>query len=169
MDKYWLVVMTVNKITQELNEVLSADSDIDIIEYRESTSIISRIGSLVLGILSWIIIILFPIIVALEIIYICFPMIREAEDKLLLKIESSGVDINRIEVVYRDAKNAIKEAYCNDEVSSSTTSILWIYFKIKVRSVIFVFFILSFVIQGWSTIVDVVWSYVGNIVTAIFG
>jgi hypothetical protein len=161
--------MTVNKITKELNDKLSADSDIDYIELKESSSIISRIGSMILGLLSYIILILFPIIVGLELIYICLPTIRDMEDAALIKLESKGVDKRILGVAFRDAKNAIKQVYCNSELIGSTNDILWAYFKIKIKSIIFVFFVLSFVIQGWSKIVDVVWSYVGNIVEAIFG
>jgi hypothetical protein len=162
--------MTVNKITQELNEKLSAaDSDIDYIELRESSSIISRVGSLILGLLSYIILLLFPIIVALEVIYICLPTIRDLDDAALIKLEEKGVDKRLLGVAFRDAKSAIKEVYCGKELVGSTNDILWAYFKIKIKSVIFVFFILSFVVQGWNTIVDVVWSYVGNFVEAIFG
>lgn len=160
--------MSIDDITRELENRLAYDGDLDHITLIESSGIIARISSIVLGMLSTIIIILVPIVVAVEVVYICFPAIREKTDELITKLETKGADKRLLGVAFRDAKQAIEIIYCSGQLTGTTGDVLWEYLKIKVKSIIFVFFLLSLVIQGGAYIVDIVWNLVGNVIEQLF-
>lgn len=160
--------MSIEDITTELEDRLAYNGDLNYIKLIESSGVIGRIASLILGILSMVILILVPVIVAMEVIYICFPAIREKTNEMLEKLETKGADKRLLGIAFRDAKHAISSVYCGGSLEGSTSDILWCYFKIKCKSVIFIFFILAFVLQGGAIIVNTVWNFVGNLIESIF-
>lgn len=161
--------MGIEDITNELEKRIGASRSIDHILYKESSSIIVRIGSIVLGLLTMLIIILVPIIVGLEIVYICFPVLRDKiEDFRTKLIDTKGADKRLLGVAFRDAKQAVEEVYCNEKYNTTISEMLWLYCKIKVKSIIFIYFIVSLVYQGSDFIIKVVWDLVGNLITLIF-
>lgn len=157
--------MGINDITNELQNRLSYDGDLDHITLIESSGIIGRVASVILGLLSLMIVILVPIVVAVEVVYICFPAIRDKTNELLLKLETKGADKRILGMAFRDAKHVVELVYCR---GGTTGDMLWEYLKIKVRSIVFVFFLISLVIQGGGYIVDLVWNLVGNVIEKIF-
>lgn len=157
--------MGINDITNELQNRLSYDGDLDHITLIESSGIIGRVASVILGLLSLMIVILVPIVVAVEVVYICFPAIRDKTDELLLKLETRGADKRILGMAFRDAKHVVELVYCR---GGTTGDMLWEYLKIKVKSIVFVFFLISLVIQGGGYIVDLVWNLVGNVIEKIF-
>lgn len=160
--------MSIEDITTELEDRLAYNGDLNYIKLIESSGVIGRIASLILGILSMIILILVPVIVAMEVIYICFPAIREKTNEMLEKLETKGADKRLLGIAFRDAKHAIGSVYCGGSLEGSTSDILWCYLKIKCKSVIFIFFILAFVLQGGAVIVNTVWNLVCNLIESIF-
>lgn len=160
--------MGIDDITKELENRLAYDGDLDHITLIESSGIIARISSIVLGILSTLIVILVPIIIAVEVVYICFPAIRDKTDELITKLETKGADKRLLGVAFRDAKRAIEVIYCRGQLVGTTADVMWEYFKIKVKSIIFIFFILSLVLQGGSYIVEMVWNLLGNAIERLF-
>lgn len=157
--------MGINDITNELQNRLSYDGDLDHITLIESSGIIGRVASVILGLLSLMIVILVPIVVAVEVVYICFPAIRDKTNELLLKLETKGADKRILGMAFRDAKHVVELVYCR---GGTTGDMLWEYLKIKVKSIVFVFFLISLVIQGGGYIVDLVWNLVGNVIEKIF-
>lgn len=160
--------MGIDDITRELENRLAYDGDLDHITLIESSGIIGRIAAIILGLLSTLIVILVPIIVAMEVVYICFPAIRDKTNELLTKLETKGADKRLLGVAFRDAKHAVEEVYCRGELNGTIGDMLWEYFKVKVKSIVFVFFLLSLVIQGGAYVVDLVWNLVGNVIERLF-
>lgn len=160
--------MGIDDITRELENRLAYDGDLDHITLIESSGIIDRIAAIILGLLSTLIVILVPIIVAMEVVYICFPAIRDKTNELLTKLETKGADKRLLGVAFRDAKHAVEEVYCRGELNGTIGDMLWEYFKVKVKSIVFVFFLLSLVIQGGAYVVDLVWNLVGNVIERLF-
>lgn len=157
--------MSTSDIVRELEERLYYNGEINQIQLIEQTGLISQIASIVLGVLSIVILILVPIVVAVEVIYIAFPVIRNKTDELILKIESKGVKHNALGFVLRDAKEAVKRANIDMIGQKSAISI---YLKLKVKSVFIGMFILAFVIQGGSDIVEFLWDMFEGLVSTMF-
>ena len=80
--------MSIDELTNELERRLSYDGDLNHITLIESSGVIGRVASIILGILSLMIIILVPIIITMEVMYICFPAIREKTNELITKLET---------------------------------------------------------------------------------
>lgn len=160
--------MSIDELTNELERRLSYDGDLDHITLIESSGIIGRVAAIVLGILSLMIVILVPIIVTMEVIYICFPAIREKTNELITKLETKGADKRLLGIAFRDAKHAIEQVYCQGELNGTVGDMLWVYLKIKVKSIVFVFFLLSLVLQGGGYIIDLVWNLIGNFLEHLF-
>jgi len=157
--------MDIDKLIEELKESLESSSGADQIIVKESSSTISRIASFILGFLAILIIIIFPIIVALEIIYIVFPLFRDKVDQLAIWMDTKGADTRIVSIAFRDAKEAIAQA----DTIETGRSPLWCYLKIKIVSIYFVFFCLAVVIEGGDFIVQSVFKLLGNFITRVFG
>lgn len=160
--------MSIDELTNELERRLSYDGDLNHITLIESSGVIGRVASLILGILSLMIIILVPIIITMEVMYICFPAIREKTNELITKLETKGADKRLLGIAFRDAKHAIEQVYCRGELNGTIGDMLWVYLKIKVKSIIFIFFLLSLVLQGGGYIIDLVWNLIGNFLEHLF-
>lgn len=157
--------MTTSEITQEIQDRLYYNGELNQINLIESTSIITQVAELVLGVLSLVIIILVPIVVAIELVYISFPTIRQKTNEMILKIESRGVKTNVLGFVLRDAKEAVKRA--NIDLVGQKTAVR-IYIGLKVKSVFMGMFILAFVIRGGSSIINFVWSLFERTINTMF-
>lgn len=141
---------TVGEIAEELEKKTESDGKIDQIMLWESTSIIGKIVSLVLGFLTLIILILVPIIIALEVAYIAFPPLREALDEYKVQMDDGkGVRNVALGFVLRDAVEAVKQANVEQIGKKSA---MWIYLELKIKSVLFIGYILCIVLQGSSTL-----------------
>lgn len=156
--------MDIDKLIEELKETFGADNGADQILIRESSSTISRIASFILGFLTVIIIIIFPLIVSLEIVYIAFPAIRDKVDQLAVWMDTKGADARIVSVAFRDAKEAIARA----NTVETGRSPFWIYLIMKIKSIYFVFFVIALVIQGGDSIVRMVFNLLGGLITHIF-
>lgn len=161
--------MDVGELTTELEERLSSDGSINYITWIESSGIIRRVASIIMGLLCNIILIMVPLIVALEIVYICFPIIREKTDNVLVKIGNiNGVSKRLLGVFFRDARHAVESVYSSGNLEAGTSDILWMYARIKIKSIYFIFFLISFILQGSSGVIAWVWNFVGNLVQKVF-
>jgi hypothetical protein len=157
--------MSVGEITEGLDSAISSDGSLNHITIYEATRVIGRVASLVVGFLTVVIIILVPFVVGLEIIYICFPIIRNKTDDLISKLEAKGMAGKTIGFTFRDAKQSVFLA----ETTEVGTNPLWIYLKIKCKSIMFLMLVLSLIVQGSDTIINIVWNLISRIVSTIFG
>jgi hypothetical protein len=142
--------MSVGEITEGLDSAISSDGSLNHITIYEATRVIGRVASLVVGFLTVVIIILVPFVVGLEIIYICFPIIRNKTDDLISKLEAKGMAGKTIGFTFRDAKQSV-------------------FLKIKCKSIMFLMLVLSLIVQGSDTIINIVWNLISRIVSTIFG
>jgi hypothetical protein len=141
--------MTVEEITNALAEKTAQDGSMDYLYAREATSVIGRIGSLVYGILTTIIIVTVPFIVALEVVYIAFPIVRTSANKLIVKIEGKGITHKIAGLTLGDAIEAVRRA----ETKMTGRSAMWEYVVIKCKSIMFIMFIVCLLTAGSDTLV----------------
>ena len=143
--------MSIGDLVNNLENRMYSDGTVDHISIIEVTDMIQRVSSVILGVLAWLILIMLPIVIAIEIIYICFPIIREKTNEMILKLEQRGYKHNIPGFVLRDAIKAIKDA--EEQMAkgngdlTGTSSALWIYIKIKLPAIFFAFFVLAFVLS----------------------
>ena len=157
--------MSTEGIVQGIKDKMYYNGELNHIQLIEQTSFVTQVASLLLGIITTAILILIPIVVALEIMYITFPIIRQKTDELILGIESRGYKHNALGFVLRDAIEAVKRA--NTNMIGEKTAIA-IYLQIKSKSLFTAMFIVAFVIKGGSTVVDFVWGLFESIISNIF-
>lgn len=156
--------MSIDELVDDLIDKISYTGDVDYVTLTTGSRLIDRIGSITIGVLSLLIVILVPLVVALEVFYICFPVIRNKADDLLVKVEGHGIAHNLIEFTLRDAVEAVKQA----NTKMTGTSAMAIYLKIKCKSVMFLMFIVVFVIRGSSSIIAFVDGFIRAIISLIF-
>lgn len=160
--------MSIDEISRQLEDRLSSNGGLDYITLKESSSIITRIAGIILGLLTWFILIVFPLVIAMEIMYICLPFMRSKADFILRKLEDRGADSRLLGLAFKDAKYAIDTVYSRGKVEGGTSDILRCYFWIKVKSIMFIFFLLCFVLQGSHQIIQVVWVMIKNLLEKLF-
>jgi hypothetical protein len=160
--------MSINRLVDNIENRLYSDGKVDDSTIIQITDTIQKVSSVAIGVLAWIILILLPIIIAIEIVYICFPFIREKTNEMILKLEQRGHKHNLPGFVLRDAIKANEEAekmMANGTGDlTGTGSALWIYIKLKLPAIFFAFFVLAFVLAGTSTIVQIISNLVHGII-----
>ena len=118
---------------------------------------------LVFGTLIIVIYIVIPLIVALELMYIAFPPMRNVTTRLSTLMQQHS--LSRLNTVlgftFQDADRAIKAAMMKGE--ASTNAELLEYFKIKCKSVMIIMLFIAIIIGGSSTIIN----FVGNMIQGI--
>lgn len=153
--------MTVDDIREGIaNKASAGDGGVNQVKLIEGTMIITRVVSVILGFLSVFILIVIPLIIAGEICYICFPVIREKVDELIIKVEGKGVARRAVEITFRDAIEAVRVA---NTTEIGEHSAMWVYLRLKVKSLMFTMFIWALVIQGINVIINVVWGGIDGI------
>ncbi|MEE1072230.1 MAG: hypothetical protein U0L26_07560 [Cellulosilyticum sp.] len=141
--------MSIDKIVTGLEERLEYNGQLNQLGLVESTDIIVRVSSLVIGLLAVIIAILIPLIVTMEIVYICFPIIREKTEKLVFKVESKGHKLSMLGFTLRDAVKAVEQSEVHYVGEKSA---LWIYLKLKCKHIFLAMFLIGFVLSGHSIV-----------------
>lgn len=152
--------MDIGQMTNEIIARVNSDGSVDYIQLEESMSVINTIYPFVLGFLIVVITLLIPIVVSLEIVYICFPVIREGADEILIRIEGKGKKTSVLGFALRDARKAVKIAN-TDMVGEQ--SALWIYLKLKSASLALAVVLIALV----AVFGDKVISFIKDIVEPI--
>ncbi len=137
--------MGIDEITEGLKERLESDDSVNYLMYYEGYSIVGKVASVVMGFLIVIVLLLVPFIVALEVAYISFPVIRDATDSLIIKLEGKGIEKFTSGVVLRDAIEAVRRS----NMSETGRSPMFEYLILKSKSMMFLMYMLAFV--GMST------------------
>lgn len=122
---------------------------VDSIFLREATEVITRITQEILGFASVIIIVTIPIIVALELAYVVFPIMRGPADNLFKRLDEVnvkrfGIVKRTVEFTFRDARQAVFES----TTTRIGTSPVTIYLGLKLKSVMFIVLMLDIVLLG---------------------
>ena len=149
--------MSIDQIVNELSRRSTSDSSVDYILLEEIMSIIQTIYPIILGFIATVILMIIPIVTTLEIIYICFPVIREFANDLLVKIEGKGKAQNVLGFVLRDARKAVTIA--NTRMVGEHSA-LWIYLKLKSKSLIIASLLIAAVLILATDIIDIIMNLV---------
>lgn len=158
--------MSVQDIIDGINRGIEnhGDAGIDHSMMIEATSNISRVLSVLYGVLVVLIYIAVPVMISLEIMYICFPIIRSKTEEFLVKIEGRGFMCRTLGFTLRDAREAVYRANTIDTGKSP----IYIYLVMKCKSVTVIMFIIFIVLNGRENIIRFVWSLVDRAVGHIF-
>lgn len=147
--------MDIGKIKNDILNAVDNSGEIDQIQLAEQVGIVSKIASTAIGVMVVLILVLVPIITALEIMYISFPIFRAATEKSIVKLEKKGILVSIAGITFRDARYAVEQAETTGEGVA-----MMIYIKEKTKSITFVVFIIALIFTGASTIIDFVWSII---------
>lgn len=161
---YMILATSVQDITDEIGDAISNGGDYDYIQIIQQTSDMGRVLSVVYGVLVTVILILVPLIVSLELMYICFPILRVHMESFVVKVESKGILGKVVGFTLRDAR----EAVFRSETSLTGKNPLGIYLKMKCASMMMVMFVIAIVLTGMNGFIGFVKSLVDSIITKIF-
>ena len=153
--------MSINQVKGDIIQKVTSDGSIDYIQLEESMLTINTIYPFILGFLVVSIMILIPIVISLEIVYICFPIIREGVDELLIRIEGKGKKTSVLGFALRDARKAVTIANTG---MVGEQSALWIYLKLKAASLALVVVLIALVVVFGDRVIDFIQSVVEPIV-----
>lgn len=132
--------MTVDDIVNGMSSYLESDGKADYIGLIEGISLVQDIVSMILGLLVMIIAIGLPIIVAIEVCYINFPIIQEAYDKLYNRLEGKANKV--FGLVIRDARISVERSH----TTHMGENVNWIYLRIKCKQVFICVFIVAMIL-----------------------
>lgn len=155
--------MPVSKLIEELQRKASINEGLDQIQLYTGVGIITKISEFVIGFLSTIILVVIPIIVAIELVYINFPITRTPLSKL--KDIGRGHVKKAAEFALRDAVKAVEEA---NTVKTGQSANL-IYLKLKIKWIYLVMFCIALVVGGGTLIINVLMSMLSGLIDVTIG
>lgn len=146
--------MSVKEIVEGLTDRMNAGDkdDIDQVAYNSASSVILKVAGAIINICFVFIILVVPLIISLEIVYLCFPFIREKVEEYLVKVESNGRRARMLGFSLQDARKAVEIA----ETQKTGQSAMRIYLINKVKSHMFMAYILAWVIRGAPTLIQTI-------------
>lgn len=156
--------MSIQDITNELEKRTTSDGTVDRIQLIQQVTDITRITGFLYSLLSSIILVVVPLIVSLEITYMCFPLLREGLERLSIKFEKITMANRVLGVCLRDAREAVTRA----NTVQTGRSALFIYAGIKLKSLMIVMFVVCLVLKGGPDIINFVMSLIGSVIDYIF-
>jgi hypothetical protein len=142
------------------------DGSVDQLVLKESNDTILKWANVIIGLFTTIILILVPIIIALEVVYIAFPITRDKMDRFAIWVEQKAANPLIAGVTLRDAREAVTRANIG---AVGNRSAFWIYMTMKVKSIMFVFFLLAIIVKGSGYLFDTVIRLLGNVINQMFG
>ena len=98
-------MLSVSDIVDDITGNLINDGSANYIQLIEGVQTVGDITSIILGVLLVLIVVGLPIVIAIEICYINFPLVRDSFERLVLK--TSGHLNTVLGLVIRDAKRAV--------------------------------------------------------------
>lgn len=159
-----ILATSVQDIADDVEKALEADGGFDYIHIIQQTSDLGRVVGVLYGVLTTTILILVPIVVSIELMYICFPVLRVNMENLVVKVESKGIAGKVVGFTLRDARQAVFQA----ETAQTGRSALWIYLKMKCTSMMVVMLVIAIVLKGSESIINIVWKLIERAVFHIF-
>lgn len=154
--------MTVGNIVDGMEQYLQSDGMADYISMIEGLGLVGEIAGLVIGLLVSIIMIGVPVVVAIEICYINFPLIQSGYNSLYSRLKGKPNQI--FGLVIRDARRALEES----KTTSYGTNVNWIYLKIKCKAIILCVFIVAMVLGPGQILLSFAYNLVKGFITWIF-
>lgn len=142
--------MSVDDIVRDITGSMINDGSVDYIQMYEKLDLINTIGSLILGLMVYIIIIGVPLIVSLELLYINFPIMQTSYEKVLVR--TTGHLNNVLGFVMHDAKIAVREA----NTINTGRDANWIYLRIKCKAIFLAVLCVTLVLGAGPLVVDII-------------
>ena len=143
--------MDVQSIIDGIGEYLPNDGMVDYISMIESLGLVGEIAAIIVGLLVSAIIVGLPLVIAIEVCYINFPMIQSGCESIHNRLRGKT---NRIfGLVIRDARKAVELSHTEEY----GTSVNWIYLKIKIKAVFMAVFIVAMVLGPGQFLIKQAW------------
>lgn len=154
--------MNISDILSDIGDKAVDNGSMDMILFSDITRGIIELTEIILGIAIIVIIILVPIVISLELIYINAPVTRDLFDS----IKGSDKKVAKIaEFCLRDAVESVEKATMGDYCGNANNA----YIVIKLKSVTLIGFILALTIQGASVLSGISHGLVGKAIETIIG
>lgn len=146
-----------------MSKYLDTKGKADLISLTEGLNLVRNISGKIIDILVAIIIIGLPIVIAIEVCYINFPMFENSYDKMCNRLQGKAGRI--LGLMIRDAQKALKDSRTTEYGVGANT----IYFKIKCKAIFICVFIIGLVLGAGPVLIR--WGYVlvRNIVNVVQG
>lgn len=153
--------MTVQDVVEGLNGYLQNDGMADYITMMEGLGLVGQIASLVVGLLVTFIIVGLPVVIALEVAYINFPVVQGGYEKFYTRLQGKASRI--VGLVIRDARRAVELS----QTSEYGTSVNWIYLRMKCKAVFICVFIVAMVLGPGQFLIAQAWNLVNGILNSL--
>ena len=151
--------MSVEEIVEGISGYMETDGFVDYIGLMEGLGTIGRITSIVLGLLVVTIVIFMPIVIAVEVCYINFPVFRDGYDKMGGRLQGRGKEA--LGFVVMDARIAVEQA----QTQKIGTSANLIYLKRKMKYIFLGMFSLALILGPGEMLVAIALKLVQDIMS----
>lgn len=154
--------MTSSDLVTDIQNNIESDGSVDYIQLYTGMDQITEITGTILGILSVIILILVPLVVVMELMYINIPTFQSLFDNGLkkLSIKGYGKTQKALEFSFRDAKKAIQMA----NTVKTGRSVNFVYMCLKVKWLFVLMVALAMILEGGPVIVGLVFKLIKGII-----
>lgn len=141
--------MDIGKIISDIEEQASSGDALNYLHFRTWMEFINKVGSFLLSILLGLLLILLPLIIVMEVVYISFPTIRVyAADKFMFK--GDGRVQKAMQLTLHDAIKAIELA----NTVKTGKSAMMIYMQLKFKWILLVAISLTIYLGGIDIIIS---------------
>lgn len=153
--------MTVQDVVEGLQGYLHNDGMADYISMMEGLGLVGQIASLIVGLLVTFIIVGLPVVIAVEVCYINFPVFQSGYDNLYNRLKGKASRV--FGLVIRDARKAVEDSHTTEY----GTSVNWIYLKIKIKAIFICVFIVAMVLGPGQFLIAQAWNLVRGIFSSM--
>lgn len=153
--------MDVDELVNDISNNVAQDNGVDYIKMTEGIDTINRFASIALGMITVLISILMPIVIALEILYINWPPVRSGVDKAL--VNGPGKVQSTIKFFLRDGIKAVTEANTIETGKSANA----LYIGIKTKWIIITVICIAIALCGASTIIGFIVRMLKGVIDVI--
>lgn len=149
--------MGVDEIVEGIKNRLPNDGSADYIQLHEQLAIIGTVAETILGLLVTIIVIGVPLVVAVELLYINFPVLQQTYHKALIK--TTGRVNKTLGLVIRDARIAVEKVNTVDAGKSVNME----YLKIKSKAIFIATLTVGLVLGAGTSVIQLIYSIARSI------
>lgn len=135
-------------IVDGLNDQLYSDGNVNYIQLNEGLEFISKYAKTILSILTAVLLIGIQLVIAMEIVYINFPVFQSKMNDVI--IQGKGKFSKVLAFTLRDAQRAINIATTEDKNANLE------YLRIKLKTVFVVMFVVALAFGGGSWLINFV-------------
>lgn len=153
--------MQVSDLVEELQRKASQGEGVNSLTMYTGITVITKISEFVIGLMSTILLIVIPLVVALELIYINMPVVRSVADKIMDR--GTGHVQKAVKFSLRDAIKAVEMANTIETGKSAN----FIYLGLKMKWIYVVMFCVVMVIGGGTLIVKVLMSILSGLIDVV--